>query len=68
MGVHQKQLIPLEAGVGIAQIALAGPERLDLAAGQDNTGLAFFQKMITEAGFAVVGDDVFGHGAISLSK
>jgi hypothetical protein len=39
MGADEPGLVPLDARVGVRQVDLAGPDRLDLRAGQDETGL-----------------------------
>jgi hypothetical protein len=39
VGTDQPRLVALDARVGVGQVDLAGPDRLDLGAGQDEAGL-----------------------------
>src|SRR5262249_30044224 len=59
VGVVQKYLVVLDARKGIADLALAGPQRFYLGAAQDDSGFKSFQDVIIPARFGV-GDNI-GH-------
>ena len=72
MRIDQPDLLALVRGVGFGDIGLALAQRLDLRAGQNQTGLVGADDLIIEARLAVFRDDLAdaalrasgGHGLI----
>ena len=56
VGADQPGLAALDAGVGVGQVGLAGPDRLDLRPGQDDAGLERLLDREFVAGSSVEGD------------
>src|SRR4029078_7384690 len=53
VGTDQPRLAAVDPGVGVGQIRLAGPERLDLRPGQDDAGLERLVDRVVVAGSSV---------------
>ena len=67
VGTDQPRLVALDARVGVRQIRLACPERLDLGPGQDDPGLERLVDREVVSRPAIEGNRLFiGHEAILL--
>lgn len=62
MAMDQDHLSVVVDDVGIAQVSLAVPERLDLAPLEYHPRLVPLNKMVTESGLPVIGDDLYPGG------
>ena len=56
MGADQPDLAVVDAGVGIAERRLARPQRLHLAALEDDPGLERLEQVVVVPGTPVLGD------------
>ena len=66
IGIDQPHLAALIRGVGFGDIGLALAQRLDLGAGQNQTGLVGIDDLVVEAGLAVFRDNLLDHALAAL--
>jgi hypothetical protein len=59
VSTDQPRLATLDPGIGVGQVRLAGPDRLDLCTGEDDARLERLVDRELMAGFSVEGDGHF---------